>query len=109
VNLQPLCTKAEHGIPLLLFVFSLRLSSRCFAEETLHRVPATCTGPVLKLPAVIAGRHLGGQECGKVVLPEGSVNPSCFEETLDMPCRVFHESSVGGGVIYEIRMGQMGC
>ena len=64
-----------------------------------------CTGPVLELPAVIAGRHLGGQEGGEVVLPEGSVNPSCLEETLDMPCRVFHESTVGGGVIYEIRRG----
>jgi hypothetical protein len=42
-----------------------------------------------------------------VVLPEGSVNPSCLKETLDMPCRIFHESSVGGGMIYEIRMGQM--
>ena len=39
-------------------------------EETLHRVPAACTGPVFELPAVIAGRHLGGQECGEVVLPE---------------------------------------
>jgi hypothetical protein len=104
----PLCTKAEHGIPLLLPVFPGRLSSRCFAEETLHRVPATCTGPVLKLPAVPAGRHLGGQECGEVVLPERSVNPSCFKETLDMPCRILYETSVGGGVIYEIRMGQMG-
>jgi hypothetical protein len=42
-----------------------------------------------------------------VVLPEGSVNPSCLEETLDMPCRILHESSVGGWVIYEIRMGQV--
>jgi len=25
-----------------------------------------------------------------------------------MPCRILHESSVGGGVIYEIRMGQVG-
>jgi hypothetical protein len=43
-----------------------------------------------------------------VVLPEGSVNPSGFKETLDMPCRVFHESTIDGGMIYEIRMGQMG-
>ena len=43
-----------------------------------------------------------------MVLPEGSVNPSCFEETLDMSCRILHESSVGGGVIYEIRMGHRG-
>jgi hypothetical protein len=41
-----------------------------------------------------------------VVLPEGSVNPSCFEETVDMPCRILHESTVGGGVIYEIRREQ---
>ena len=85
-----------------------RLICRCFAEETLHRVPATCTGPVFQFRAVIAGRHLGGQERGEVVLPEGSVNPSCLKKTLDMPCRSLHKSSVGGGVIYGIRMGQMG-
>jgi hypothetical protein len=107
-NFQPLCTEAEHGIPLLLAVLSRRLRCRCFAEETFYRVLAACTGPLFKLPAVIAGRHLGGQEGGEVVLPEGSVNPFCFEETLDMPCRILHESSVGAGVIYEIRMGQMG-
>ena len=78
VNFQPLCTKAEHWIPLLLPVLSSRLRCRCFCKETLHRVPATCTGPVFKLPAVIAGRHLGGQERREVVLPEGSVNPSGF-------------------------------
>jgi hypothetical protein len=108
MNFQPLCTKAEHRITLLLFVFSLRLSCRCFAEETLYRVPATCTGPVLKLPAVLTGRHLGGQEGGEVVLPEGSINHSSFKETLDMPCLIFHTSTVGSGVIYEIRRGQMG-
>jgi len=107
VNFQPFCPKTEHGIPLLLLVFPRRFRFRCFAEETLHRVPATCTGPILELPAVIAGRHLGWQECREVVLPEGSVNPSCFEETLDMPCRIFHTSTVGGSVIYGIRMGQM--
>jgi len=107
-NFQPLCSKAEHRIPLLLPVLPSRLSCRCFCKETLHRVPATCTGPFFQLPAVIAGRHLGWQECGEVVLPEGSINPSGFQETLDVPCRIFHESTVGGGMIYEIRMGQMG-
>jgi len=63
VNVQPFCTKAEHGIPLLLPVLPGRLSCRCLCKKTLHRVPATCTGPVFQLPAVIAGRHLGGQEC----------------------------------------------
>ena len=107
MNFQLLCTKAEHGIPLLLPVLPGRLSCRCLCKETLHRIPAAWTGPVFKLPAVIACRHLGGQERGEVVLPEGSVNPSCFEETLDMPCRILHESSVGGDVIYEMRMGQV--
>jgi hypothetical protein len=41
-----------------------------------------------------------------VILPEGSVNPSGFQETLDMPCRILHTSTVGGGMIYEIRMRQ---
>jgi hypothetical protein len=43
-----------------------------------------------------------------MVFPESCVNLTLFEKTPDMPCRVFHESTVGGGMIYEIRMGQMG-
>jgi len=54
VNFQPSCTKTEHGIPFLLPVLSRRFRFRCFCEETFHRVLATCTGPVLKFPAVIA-------------------------------------------------------
>ena len=68
-------------------------------------VPATGTGPVLKLPALFAGRYLGWQQRGEVVHPQCRVDPARIKETLDMPCRIFHAGSMGGAGIYEIRQG----
>jgi hypothetical protein len=39
-----------------------------------------------------------------VVLPERRIDLSCLEKTLDMTCRVLHDSNVGGEAIYEIRI-----
>jgi len=97
-------TKPEHRVPLLLLVLSCRLCLRDLVKETLDRVPPTFAGPVFEFPALPAGRHLGWQQRGEVILPERRIDLSCLEKTLDMPCRVFHAGTVGGAGIYEIRM-----
>lgn len=106
VDTPPFCTKAEHRVPLLFLVLPGRFCCRDLVKETFDRVPPAGTGLVLKLPALLAGRDLGWQQRGEVVLPERSVNLSRFQETLDMPCRILHTHSVGGVGIYEIRSGQ---
>lgn len=86
----PLRTKAEHRITLFLFLCTIRLLYRWFCKEAFNRVTAAGTGPFLKLTAFFAGRYLGRQQCGEVVLPERCIDLSGFEKTLYMPCRVFH-------------------
>jgi hypothetical protein len=95
VDLRALRPKAEHRVPLLVPVLFSWFCCRFFSQETFNRVPATGAGTVLKLSAVIAGRDLGWQQGGKVALPERCVNPTGFEETLDVPCRVFHSKDMG--------------
>jgi hypothetical protein len=75
-------------------LFSWFRCCRFFSQETFNRVPATGAGTVFKLSAVIAGRDLGWQERGEVVLPERCVYPSGLEETLDVPCCVFHSNDM---------------
>jgi hypothetical protein len=99
----PFGTKAEHRVPLFLLRLPGRLRCRCFCQETFDRVPATGTGPLLELRAFFAGRHLGRQQRGEVVLPERSVDPSRFEEAMDMPCRILHTGSMSGAGIYRMR------
>jgi hypothetical protein len=89
------CAKTEHGIPFLLFLFFIRDYLLSLCKEAVDRFPATGTGPVLELAAFFAGWHLRWQQRGKMIFPERYINLSRFEETLDMPCRIFHAGKYG--------------
>ena len=61
MNPRALCAKTKHRVPLLPVTLN-RLRHGCFAQETLNRVAAACTGPFLKLHALFAAGYLGRQQ-----------------------------------------------
>jgi hypothetical protein len=93
MDTRPFRAKAEHRIPLLLFLGSCRL--RWFSKEALNRVTTAGTDPFLKFTTFFTGRYLGRKQRGEVVLPERWVDLSRFKKTLDMPCRIFHAMMYG--------------